>query len=438
VIRLLLLLSACEAAPPPEPPPPPPPPEPVWPVVLGEVSVLGVGDLLMHTNVKKSATAADIRGPDGASTNRDGFVALFEEVDHLVADADLAFANLETPVAPRSNRGTASFVFNVSPSLLPALVDVGFDVVSFANNHSYDQGREGFVETLEQLEAANLRYIGAGRTRAEAFAARTFTVDGVDVAWIGCSDLFNNDLNLGPDEAFAATLDEASLLAEVAAARQGGAELVVLSVHWGVEYRTTPEPRHVDAAHRLVEGGVDLVLGHHPHVVQPVETVVTSDGRTAVIAYSLGNFISNQRYDYRFPVSAPRHGEPRDGLAVRTTWRRVDRGPAASPREVVEFVGVEPIPLWTDNDAGAAVVAAPRIRTVVVDEALDAALAATSGEDPTDPSGRVALLRLRRERVAAILGDALPARPDDAPEPVASVPVAAPEGGAPAAPPAAP
>lgn len=407
------LLGSCARAPEPaalEPAPPvaeavialaaeptsrPAPPEPV---VVARGRFLAVGDLLMHTNVKRSAEAAP-----------DGFAALFEPVRAEIASADVAFANLETPVAPRSHRGTASMVFNVSPALLPALREVGFDVVSFANNHVYDQGRDGLVETLEQLDAAGLPQVGSGLTCAAARAPVHLDVGGVRVALIGSTLVFNENLNLGPDEACTFYLDEALALEEAARARVDGAELVLLSVHWGREYRVLPEPEHAALARRLVEGGFDAVIGHHPHVLQPIERVRTADGRDAVIAYSLGNFVSNQRFDYDPARHGPDEANPRDGLMLGLVVERVDHGPGpdGAPDLRTRIAEVQAIPVWTDNDARRIVEPAPVIRVVGLDAALALAEAA-AGVGLPGAEGRLALMRARRAQVDAVLAAPVP------------------------------
>lgn len=382
------------------------------PAELSRVSLIAVGDLLMHTNVKHAARAANTVDDDGASLNHEGYAALFERVP-WVADADLAFANLETPVAPNANRGTRSMVFNVTPALLPALQQTGFDVLSFANNHVYDQGRAGLVETMENLDASGMTWIGAGQTCADARRARRTTVKGIDIAWIGASKVFNDNMNRGPDEACAFELDVDAALQEAAAARQDGAELVIMSLHWGHEYHLTPSAPEVEDARRLMDGGVDLILGHHPHVVQPVEIRDTPDGRVAVTAYSLGNFISNQAYDYRHSTHTLDHGNPRDGLALSLDIVKKDYGPDASgePQVRVALANVLAIPLWTENDAGRIVHPSPTIRVVKTGEALHAAHAelehASSPAEVRAAQARIELLSDRWRQVESVVGSRL-------------------------------
>jgi len=312
--------------------------------VLATARIGAVGDVMMHGMVQRSAREAAT--PD----NHGGYDALFDPVDDRIRALDVAFANLETPVAPLRGSEVQPMVFNAPPVLLGSLSSVGFDVLSFANNHVYDQGRAGMKETIEQLEASGIGFVGAGRTCADAQAARIVTPNGIQVAFIGATDLYNDDLNAGPDEPCVATLGEEWVLAEAARARSAGAELVVLSVHWGEEYVTAPRADQVELAHRLVEGGVDVILGHHPHVLQPIEVVDTADGRRALIVYSLGNFVSNQSAWYVPGVHKVAAGNPRDGLLATFLAVRVRYGRGAKTVERVEVADLECVPLWTLHD----------------------------------------------------------------------------------------
>lgn len=335
---------------------------PVAPVVpvavteLGRARIVATGDVLMHGMVKTAAREVD-QQLDGQSLNHGGYDELFREVAPLLSEADLAFTNMEFPIAPRTGKGTRSMVFNAPPVVLDALVGSGIDVVSFANNHVYDQGRKGFVETLEHLDAAPLRYIGAGRTCAEAIEPRMLVAGGLWIAWIGVTQLQNDWLNEGPDQPCVAELDVERVIEAAAHARREGADLVVLSVHWGVEYEVQPRRFQHKLAHELVEGGVDILLGHHPHVLQPIEKIWTSDGRLALVAYSLGNFVSNQSAYYRSDRHDPHEGNPRDGvlLGLDLVRRRYGTGERAIVR--TELAGLDLTPTWTRNDREAS----PRI-----------------------------------------------------------------------------
>ncbi len=386
--------------------PPPPPPF----VDLGRATVVAVGDTMMHGSVQAAARQVNDATADAPSTNHDGYQALFGGVAPLVAAADLAFTNLETPIAPRTGRPVIPMVFNAPPALLGALAATGFDVVSTANNHSWDQGVKGLVETHEHLDASPLARVGTGATCAEARAHRIFERNGVKLALIGSCTLYNQDLGAGPDRPCVYTLTADSALEEARLARAAGADIVMLSVHWGVEYSTTPLPEHVELAHALVEGGIDVILGHHPHVLQPIELVDTADGRRALIVYSMGNFVSAQSAWYRPGVQTVASGYPRDGALVRfSVVKRSWRDPQGGPDVVrAELADVQAIPLWTLNTNFRADRERPAIQVVpTLDRiaSLEARLAASPPPKDAIPwTEEVEDLRRHVNAVSRILG----------------------------------
>jgi poly-gamma-glutamate synthesis protein (capsule biosynthesis protein) len=407
-----LLLLAC-ADPRPVAPPPVEATQPVAPApsprraprVDARARIVAVGDIMMHGMVKKTAS-------DHASeTNHEGFDVLWEQVAPHLRDADLAFGNLETPIAPDHHRGVRQMVFNAPTAVLDSLHHAGFDIVSFANNHVYDQGRGGLQETVERLTEHPLRMVGAGLTCAEAWAPELVEVNGIQVAFIGSTDLYNDDLNTTDDAPCSATFSVDRALSEALAARKAGAELVVLSVHWGVEYATAPLAEHTEAAHALIDGGVDVVLGHHPHVLQPVEVRVAPDGRRGLIAYSLGNFVSNQSAWWVDGLHSADAGNPRDGLLLSFEVVRKDygRGSDGEPLMRTELAALSAVPLWTRNNThhrrGDDKV------HIAVEPTLDRWQSLCTAEESTDDDdARVALRReidtlaSRRDQVEGIVG----------------------------------
>ncbi len=312
--------------------------------VDAEATVVAIGDIMMHGMVKRSAALAAVEGEAG---NHAGFDVLWADTAELLRGADLAFGNLETPIAPKAATEVKEMVFNAPPAVLDALTHAGLDVLSFANNHVYDQGRAGLVETISNLDAAGVTTLGAGESCAAAQAAKIVRAGDIPIGWIGSTDLYNHDLNAEPEAPCVADFETEWILAETRRAKDAGAELVVVSVHWGREYMTVPEARHVEAARTLIDGGVDVILGHHPHVLQPIEVRPTEDGRVGVIAFSLGNFISNQVAWYVPGAHRLEVGNPRDGLALRFRVVRKDYGGGNLRTELAD---IEAIPLWTVNN----------------------------------------------------------------------------------------
>jgi len=380
-------------APPAEQAPPP------GPVEVARVELAAVGDVMMHLDVKNAGARA-----------KGGLGELWAGVAPLFRRADIAFANLETPVAPVSGGPGAPFQFNAPAELPAALKGAGIAVVSVANNHAFDQGHKGLAETLERVEAAGLVAAGAGRTRAEAEAPRILEARGLKVAFLACTDVFNANLNGKADRPWVAALDPEAVAVAVREARRR-ADAVVVSVHWGAEYLHAPLERQRRAARILAEAGADVILGHHPHVLQPVETIANGDRRT-LVAYSLGNFISNQDRMYQPGIQAVGAGDSRDGVLFACRLVKV-RQADGTERVHAEMAGCEP--LWTLNNWRDALAGrAPReLRVVAVDPALREAeadlerlLAETPRNGPRVAARQeaVKVLRLRKARIAEILG----------------------------------
>ncbi len=340
-------------------------PEPAY-KVIGRARLAAVGDILMHGAVKESAAAANRKDGD-QSVNFGGYGALFEELAQDLSGADVAFANLETPVTTRPEKDPRSFVFHAPPELLPALSAAGVDIVSLANNHAYDQGRKGLSATLEEIAKAGLRVTGAGTSRTDAEKPAIVEVSGVRVGFLGWSQFFNDPLNEKPEAPWANPIDADRMVAAIKAARVE-ADFVVASCHWGVEYATAPRQSEIDLAHLLIDAGADVVLGHHPHVLQPIEIFRAEDGRTGLVIYSLGNFVSNQSRHYAHGVTPEKAAETRDGVILHFAAEKRDYGSGVVRTELVD---VRYEPLWTDNDTLDRRGKAPvTIRVVPIDRAL--------------------------------------------------------------------
>lgn len=383
---------------------------------MARATVGAVGDVLMHDAVKRSAETHGTGAPDG------GYAWLFSPIADLLAAPDVTFANLETPIAPDAGQGTRPFVFNAPPAVLGALARAGVDLVSFANNHAFDQGRPGFEETLRRLDGAAIRYVGAGPA-GRAAGPVLLEANGLRLAFLGYAHFFNQDGNACPQGRAGACLQASELdrrkAVEDVRAAAGAADAVIVSLHWGDEYETQPREADVELAHRLADAGALVVLGHHPHVLQPVELYRRADGRTAVIAYSLGNFISNQSRNYVPGVTPESSAATRDGALLRVTLEKRDYGRGVVD---VEVAGADFVALWTDNDTAEIdrkrePSRRPAIRVVAVDRALAsvrAELARFPAEVPPERRAewvrlrrREALLAARKAAAAAVLGEDL-------------------------------
>jgi poly-gamma-glutamate synthesis protein (capsule biosynthesis protein) len=225
----------------------------------------------------------------GQKIERRGASYPFEHVGDLLARAGIAFGNLEGPLADGCARGGNSISFKAKPSYAQGLVSAGFDVLSLANNHSADCGPTGLLQTIETLRAGGIHSSGAGRTPVEAERPVILKVRGVRVAVLAFSAFSSRSSSRGGMSIAPASLE--TVRRAVLAARPL-ADVVLASFHWGEEYASRPGDEQVELAQAAVAAGADLVIGHHPHVLQGLQLVRRGEGtRPALIAYSLGNFV---------------------------------------------------------------------------------------------------------------------------------------------------
>lgn len=218
--------------------------------------------------------------------------SVFRGVTTALTAADLAIGNLESVLVDRGDTIDARDVMQFSgPKQGAALLrDAGFDLVATANNHAWDRGRRGLLQSLAHLDSAGVAHAGTGATRDEAWRPAILRRRGWTVAVFSMTRVFNgagmNLEGLGP-ACCIAWADTARFAEAARAARDSlGADLVLVSVHHGVEYRAAPRPRDAEFARALIRGGADAIVGHHPHVPQGVEWY---DGKP--ILHSLGNFV---------------------------------------------------------------------------------------------------------------------------------------------------
>jgi poly-gamma-glutamate synthesis protein (capsule biosynthesis protein) len=341
-----------------------------YPHQLAEVRFAVGGDVIPHEPVRAAAAAAAAAGDP---SNSQGWGALFSDVRDVFQKADFGFVNLETPVAPEHSRGSKPFLFDAPVALLDGLKASGIKIVSFANNHVMDQGWAGFAETRDHLREEPLLFAGSGDTAQRTWQPVITEANGIKVGWLGMTRWLNGNRNPDkedqprvnffpyPGEANGAPgADEAQVLEAVKAAR-AQCDLLVVSIHWGIEYATAPRPDDVETAHKIIEAGASVIVGHHPHVLQPIETYRAQDGRNTVIFYSLGNFLSNQSRTYIDGVMPDKNGDPRDSMIGLFSAVREDYGPAGV-RVELGHVGV--LPVWGENNRNE--IAAGRAKSAII------------------------------------------------------------------------
>jgi poly-gamma-glutamate synthesis protein (capsule biosynthesis protein) len=345
-----------------------------YPHELAQVSFAVAGDVIPHGAVRAAAAAAG----DGAQ----GWGALFADVADVFHHADFGFVNLETPVAPAHSHGTKEFMFDAPLALVDALKASGIKIVSSANNHMMDQGWAGFAESREHLRERGMLFAGTGDTAQQSWQPVITEANGIKVGWLGMTRWLNGNSNPYKDDQphvnffpypgeshGAPGMDEAGVIEAIKKAR-GQCDFLVVSIHWGTEYATAPRPEDVETAHHMLDAGASVIVGHHPHVLQPVETYRTTDGRDTVIFYSLGNFLSNQSRNYVDGLMPDKEGDPRDEMIGLFSAVRKDYGPAGV-RVELGHVGV--LPVWGENnrnELGRRGIKSPVIHPVLIDREI--------------------------------------------------------------------
>lgn len=237
------------------------------------VRLVAAGDINLAASVGRVMAVRGMRYP-------------FASTRPLLRAADIAFGNLECCVAqggaPLPDK---QFTFRAHPRTARALADAGFDIVSLANNHAWDYGREALAETIRHVRAAGVAVVGAGDNSVRAHALKVLQRNGLRVGFLAYLGMFPPLLPESAELPSVAMASIACITREVrAASRQ--VDFLIVSLHAGKELAKRPTARQRALATAAIDAGADIVLGHHPHVVQPMEVY-----RDRIICYSLGNFV---------------------------------------------------------------------------------------------------------------------------------------------------
>jgi poly-gamma-glutamate capsule biosynthesis protein CapA/YwtB (metallophosphatase superfamily) len=237
----------------------------------GSITIGFVGDLMFARDI---VTLMQSRGA----------AYPFERVRPLLAGFDLLVGNLEGTFTDRGEPLVKTYTFRAPPPLASTLVDAGFDAVSLGNNHAFDFGSVGLRDTLATLEAAGIPWFGAGEDEVRARAPLILEAAGRPVALLGYSGVDESGFASGASPGVARASVE-TIATDVAAAVEA-ADYVIVVLHAGIEYTREPSAWQQSLAHAAIDAGADVVIGHHPHVLQPSERY--GEG---LILYSLGNFV---------------------------------------------------------------------------------------------------------------------------------------------------
>lgn len=250
------------------------------------------GDTMCHlTNIKNAYNS---------STKDYDFANVFQNIKKYTQNADIAIGNLETTFAGSSRGYTGYPTFNAPEILGKNLKDIGVDVLTTANNHCMDKGNSGLVSTLNFLDNYGIAHTGTARSEDEQNTILIKDVNGIKIAFLSYT-YGTNGITIPSDKPYSVNLIDKELIKKhITSAKEQNVDVICVSMHWGIEYKLKPNSTQKDLADFLFDNGVDIILGSHPHVLEPMEkrTITLNDGTTkdGFVIYSLGNFVSGQIY----------------------------------------------------------------------------------------------------------------------------------------------
>lgn len=252
------------------------------------ITITAVGDLMCHSPQFSYAQV---------TSDSFDFKPVYREVRKILEASDFTYGNLETVIGKKKDTYKGYPRFNSPPHYVEALKYAGFDLLVTANNHTLDQGESGVLRTLESIKKYELNYTGSFLSETDRDSIRIFDVKGLKLAVLSYS-YGTNGMPIPKGKNYIINLIDKNLIQkDIFSARKKGAEIVLVNFHFGNEYEREPSEFQKDVVDFTIQSGADIILGGHPHVLQPVDFFKTKLAKldSGFVAYSLGNFISNQR-----------------------------------------------------------------------------------------------------------------------------------------------
>ena len=254
-------------------------------------TLTSLGDTLCHNTQYWDAY--------NSKTDEYDFSYVYEDIKNYTLSSDITIGSLETTFAGKEKGYSNYPTFNTPDSLATALKDIGVDVVSLAGNHALDYGYSGLCRTIDVFNNIGLSHLGTYKTAEDQEKILIKDVKGVKIAFINYT-YGTNGIPLPSGKEFCVNLiDKDFIKKQINQAKEQNVDMIVACMHWGTEYRTTANSEQKDLANFLFENGVDVILGNHPHVLEPMEkkTITLQDGTTkdVFVVYALGNFTADQR-----------------------------------------------------------------------------------------------------------------------------------------------
>lgn len=250
-----------------------------------KASILSAGDVIMHDNVIKSGKKGE---------NEYDYNSIFDKIKPFVQEADFSIISFEGAALDSDKNYSGYPIFNAPPAIISAISNSGFDMVNTGNNHCLDKGLKGLLETRSIIKEQNMQVIGTFGDAAES-RYKIRDLNGIKVGFLsytyGCN-MNENRLSKEERDIHLSLMDNEIIKTEIQTLSPK-VDLVVVLMHWGVEYRKEPTNEQKKLADNLFSWGADIVLGSHPHVIEPSE-IREIDGEIKYIVYGMGNFLSNQ------------------------------------------------------------------------------------------------------------------------------------------------
>ncbi|MBU6430910.1 MAG: CapA family protein [Patescibacteria group bacterium] len=252
-----------------------------------------VGDIMLDRGIKSSVE----------KYGNSDYIFPFEKVKNYLNSFDILFGNLEGPISDRGTLAGSIYSFRMNPRSAKSLKEAGFGILSVANNHIGDWGRTAMKDTFQNLNNAGIIYSGGGNNKEEAYEVKKITAGDTKIAYLAFSEFGKGYLEAGENTAGIAIISDEKLKSGIEKAKAEN-DIVIVSFHFGDEYKKEPNAYQKSVAHKAIDYGADLVVGHHPHVVEPIEVY-----KDKYIAYSLGNFVFDQHFSK----------ETMEGVALKAT-----------------------------------------------------------------------------------------------------------------------
>ena len=257
---------------------------------LYTTTFIGCGDNIIYGT--KDARSKAI--PGGRELN---YKPHYAPVADIIEQADIAFINQETLMCGEGYPLSYYPMFNSPQDVGHDLVELGYDVVNIASNHMLDKGADGLLRTIEFWKSLDTLMIGGYENEEDFDNIRIIEKDGLKIAFLAYTYGTNGLTKSKDSDVVVPYINDEDIIRQSALAHEK-ADLVFVSVHWGVEGAFTPNEEQQRVAQLFADCGIDAIIGHHPHVIQPVEWLTGKDGNKTLCVYSLGNFMAEQAYDY--------------------------------------------------------------------------------------------------------------------------------------------